>query len=271
MMPAAGCAVVQRRVRGSRGVEVPRNVNVDAYLERMQWAGDRAPTQATLCALHRAHMRAVPFENLDIHRGREIVLADELLFAKIVERRRGGFCYELNGLVGGLLRALGFEVAYVSARVASGDDFTPEFDHLALLVGNEPTWLADVGFDDSFSEPLEISTDAPQLRDGEPYRVLRRGATYTVERGGEGLWSGVYRFTAVARRLEDFAPRCHYHQTSPESHFTTGRVCSIATPTGRATLRERRLIETSDGVRTERELAAGEVDGVLRERFGVVL
>ena len=85
--------------------------------------------------MHRAHLLAVPFENLDIHLGRPISLDQDALFGKIVTRRRGGFCYELNGLFALLLRELGFEVTLLSAGVARADGgFGPEFDHLTLLV-----------------------------------------------------------------------------------------------------------------------------------------
>src|SRR4051794_33731222 len=91
-------------------------LNVDAYLEGIRYAGPRAPSAETLRALHRAHLYAVPFENLDIGRGRRLSLALPDLFDKIVTRRRGGFCYELNGLFGWLLESLGYRVTHLSAR-----------------------------------------------------------------------------------------------------------------------------------------------------------
>src|SRR5689334_21580804 len=110
-------------------------MDVQAYLHRIGYHGGLEPTAANLRDLHRAHRVAVPFENLDIHVGRPIVLDQDALFDKIVTRRRGGFCYELNGLFAVLLRALGFDVALLSAGVARADGgFGPEFDHLTLLV-----------------------------------------------------------------------------------------------------------------------------------------
>src|SRR5437763_9773497 len=125
------------------------DMNVTAYLERINYHGPTAPTAETLGELHRAHMLAVPFENLDIHLGREIVLDDERLYAKIVERRRGGFCYELNGAFAALLRSLGFSVKKLAAGVARADGtFGPLFDHMALVVELEERWPASVGFGD---------------------------------------------------------------------------------------------------------------------------
>jgi len=129
-------------------------VDVAAYLHRIHYRGPLAPTAETLRALHLAHHLAVPFENLDIHLGQPIILDEARFYDKIVRRRRGGFCYELNGLFAALLRELGFDVTTLSARVIDTQPgmIGPEFDHLVLLVQLEERWLADVGFGDSFRE-----------------------------------------------------------------------------------------------------------------------
>ena len=138
-----------------------------AYLDRINDAGPLDPSAATLRRLHVAHLLSVPFENLSIHWREPIVLEDGALFEKVVRRRRGGFCYELNGLFAALLRALGFHVTMLSAGVASGEGkFGPEFDHMALLVTLPERWLVDVGFGDSFREPLLLDerVDAGRAR-----------------------------------------------------------------------------------------------------------
>src|SRR5436853_6959712 len=110
-------------------------MNVAAYLQRINYNGPMKPTAETLRHLHRAHLLTVPFENLDIHLGREIVLDAERIVAKVVEQRRGGFCYELNGAFAGFLVALGFDVKMLAAGVGRADgSFGPLFDHMALLV-----------------------------------------------------------------------------------------------------------------------------------------
>src|SRR5688500_12747402 len=130
-------------------------MDIDAYLERINYRGPLEPTAETLRGLQVAHLLAVPFENLSIHAGEPIVLDDEALFDKVVARRRGGFCYELNGLFAALLRALGFEVEMLAAAVArSTGEFGRDFDHMTLLVNLKQRWIADVGFGDSFIEPL---------------------------------------------------------------------------------------------------------------------
>src|SRR5262245_13466408 len=223
-------------------------MNIQAYLDRIDYHGPIEPTAETLRALHVAHMLAVPFENLNIGRGWPIVLDQDALFEKIVVRRRGGFCYELNGLFAALLRALDFEVTLLSAGVArAAGGFGPEFDHLTLLVrgigdrgwgmglaGSPIPWLADVGFGDSFREPLRFEEHSEQRQGERVYRLARDGEYLVLQqREGDGAWEPQYRFTLQPRRHEEYAEMCRYHQTSPESSFTRRRVCTRATPEGR--------------------------------------
>ena len=151
-------------------------LNVSAYLDRIAYTGPISPTLDVLRNLHRHHMLSVPFENLDIAQSRKIVCEENAFIQKIVERRRGGFCYELNGAFASLLRAIGFKVTLLSARVPRDDGGqSPEFDHLALRVDLEEPWLADVGFGDSFPEPLQLQPGAEQEQDGWIYRVVDCG------------------------------------------------------------------------------------------------
>lgn len=218
-------------------------------------------------------MTAVPFENLSIHAGEPVVLEDGALFEKIVGRGRGGFCYEDNGLFAALLRALGFEVSMLSAEVANTEGgFSQPFDHMTLLVTLEERWLADVGFGDSFVEPLRMDARGEQVQGRHAYRITTDGDFFVMERREEGEWKTQYRFTLRPHVYADFAERCRYQQTSPESHFTRERICSRVTPDGgRVTLSGMRFIETgARGERRERVLAdEDEYAAALREHFGV--
>jgi N-hydroxyarylamine O-acetyltransferase len=250
-------------------------VDLKAYLDRINYHGPLAPTDETLRKLQAAHLLTVPFENLSIHAKQPIVLDDHALFEKIVRRRRGGFCYEANGLFAALLRALGFNVTMLSAGVAKQDGgFGPDFDHMALMVSLNEQWLVDVGFGDSFREPLLINQRAEQ-RQGEPYRLDSDGSRLILmqnEGGPDDEWKAQYRFTLQSYEYSDFEGMCRYHQTSPLSTFTQGRICSLATPDGRVTLSEMRLIATVNGQRQERVLAnEEEYTAALRDRFGVVV
>jgi N-hydroxyarylamine O-acetyltransferase len=247
-------------------------LNVAAYKERIGYTGPAVPTRQTLCAIHRAHMFTVPFENLDIHQGRRIVCDEEHFLHKIVNERRGGFCYELNGAFAALLRALGFRVTLLSARVVRDDGSDgPEFDHMALRVDIGEPWLADVGFGDAFVEPLRLEPGLEQKQFGRVYRLTLAEEMFRYEVRTDGQWKKEYAFTLEPRQLSEFAPMCHYHQTSPESPFTRKRVCSRATPEGRITLSNGKLIETRNAVRQERVVGGKEWNSFLRELFGLVL
>lgn len=255
-----------------------KTLDVQFYLDRLDDHETPEPTAETLRRLHLAHLLTVPFENLSIHMGEPIVLETKALFDKIVRRRRGGFCYELNGLFAALLRTLGFRVDMLSAGVANSEGrFGPEFDHMTLLVHLQQRWLADVGFGDSFRQPLLLDESGAQIEGEKAYRLTRAGDYFTLMRR-DGLnstdpWQAQYRFTLQPHTLSDYIERCYYHQTSPESTFTQKRVCSKATPTGRVTLSDRRFIMTSeDGTRNERELQdEKEVTCILRDYFGINL
>src|SRR5918997_411726 len=247
-------------------------MDVEAYLERIGYRGPLAPTAETLRRLHVAHLLTVPFENLSIHAGETVVLEDESLFDKVVRRGRGGFCYELNGLFAALLRELGFRVEMLSAAVARREGgFGPEFDHMALLVTLEERWLADVGFGDSFVEPLLLDERAGQTQGARAFRIDEDGGRLVLlRRDAGGEWEPQYRFGLEPHAYADYAQMCRFHQTSPESHFTRGRVCSRLTPEGRVTLSGSRLITTTGGERVERELADdAERDAALLEHFRI--
>ena len=247
-------------------------IEIEAYLRRIGYVGETEPSESTLRSLHCAHMFAVPFENLDIGLGRQIICDESRFLDKIVTERRGGFCYEMNGAFAALLRALGFKVSLLSARVTDdGGRDGPEFDHLALRVELDQDWLADVGFGDSFVEPLLLEPDLEQEQFGRRYRLTSAGSRLCLEANADGVWKKQYLFTLKARQLSEFAAMCHYHQTSPDSPFTRKRVCSLAIPEGRITVTGDKLIETRNGVREERALREDERIVILRERFGVNL
>jgi N-hydroxyarylamine O-acetyltransferase len=249
-------------------------LNVPAYLDRIAYTGSLTRTADVLRNLHRAHLFSVPFENLDIALGRKIVCDEDAFIRKIVERRRGGFCYELNGAFAGLLRAIGFQVTLLSARVPhEGGGDSPEFDHLTLRIDLDEAWLADVGFGDSFLEPLGLRSGGEQSHDGRAYRVVDCGDSMRMERAErEGVWKRQYAFTLAPRSLNDFAAMCHYHQTSAESPFTRKSVCSRATADGRITVADGKLILTRNGIRDERLLASDEEwRAALKEYFEIAL
>lgn len=171
-------------------------------------------------------------------------------------QRRGGFCYELNGLFAVLLRQLGFEVALLSARVTTADGgFGPEYDHLALLVQLEERWLVDVGFGDSFHRPLRLDERGDQSDGRRHYRIAFDGAVYTLyQRDGLAAWEAQYIFSDRPRQFAEFEGMCYYHQSSPDSPFPNKRLCTRATGDGRITVSNQRLIISQNGTRREEAL-----------------
>jgi N-hydroxyarylamine O-acetyltransferase len=240
------------------------------YLERIGYRGSREPSTETLRQLHRAHLLAVPFESLDIHLGQPIVLSLPAFYEKIVERRRGGFCYELNGLFGWLLGRLGFAVTLLSARVFTAAQPGPEFDHLVLLIETGERLLADVGFGDSFLEPLRLDTEEVSVQHGSSYRLTGSGQERVLQRRQGSDWEPRYVFSLTPRHLAEFSAMCQYHQTSPDSIFRRMSICSLATTGGRITLSNDRLITTTGGVREERVVAGDdEFRALLQDQFGM--
>ena len=247
-------------------------MDLDAYLTRIGYGGSREPTVETLRQLHRDHLLAVPFENLDVHLGHPIGLSIASFYDKIVRGRRGGFCYELNGLFAWLLEQLGFAVVMLSARVYDGSHPGSEFDHLVLLVDAGERMIADVGFGDSFLEPLRLDTAAEVEQHGSAYRLTKSRLDRVLERRRDSYWEPQYIFSLSPRRLTEFGAMCERQQTSPESHFTRKTVCSLATLDGRITLSNSRLITTTGGRRVERDIeSVDEYRSVLATHFGIDL
>jgi N-hydroxyarylamine O-acetyltransferase len=254
-------------------------LDVGAYLVRIGYEGSTVPSATVLRDLHRAHLFAVPFENLDIHLGRPIVLDGSAIVRKVVAEGRGGFCYELNGAFAALLEAMGFGVARLSAGVMGEGGFGPPFDHLLLevTVEDDPRpWIVDVGFGEGFLEPLPLEIDEEQEQDTGTYRIGAhddRGDLVLWRRSGaDARFEPQYRFARTPHELGEYAEMCRFHQTSPDSHFTRQRVCSLATPEGRITLSEHAVIVTRHGRRAVRKVRGdAEYRSALREHFGIAL
>ena len=247
-------------------------MDVTAYLDRIAATRPRGVGAAALRDLHRAHQQAVPFENLSIHLGEQISLADDDLIGKIVDRRRGGFCYELNGAFALLLEALGYRVVRAAARVYGDGHLGPPFDHLVLLVsapdGGGP-WLADVGFGSHSTYPLLFASRDEQT-DPDGRFTLVDPAEGDVDVFKDG--SPEYRIERRERSLADFGPTCWWQQSSPDSHFTHRTICSRIDHGGRISISGRTLIRTTGAGRSETPLPTDdEVLSAYRDHFGIVL
>lgn len=237
-------------------------MDVTRYLQRIKYKGDISPTIDVLNALQRNHLLQVPFENLDIHYGRPIVLNTGKFFEKVVIEKRGGFCYELNGLFFELLQSTGYQVKMVSARVFDRTEqiFSPEYDHLAIIASiGSADYLADVGFGEFAFQPLKIEPGEIQKDDRGHFKIeqLEDGYLRVSKLSGD-LWISEYIFLPIERTLNEFEEMCVYNQTSPLSHFTQNKVCSIATNNGRITLTNEKLKITEGDSFTEEKINSEE-------------
>lgn len=194
---------------------------VAAYLDRIGFEGEPSVDLDTLAALQRAHMTAVPFENLHVFHRRGVATSTEWSVPKVVDEGRGGWCFELNGAFSALLYSVGFQVTRLAASVLL-DDGEPlaEPDHLTLRVDLDQPYLVDVGFGDSFIRPLELDSDAAQDGLDAAYRLRRNSDLRVLEQRGDDGWAPQYQFDLRPHVLDDFTPRSDYLQTTPSRHWT---------------------------------------------------
>jgi N-hydroxyarylamine O-acetyltransferase len=245
-------------------------MDVDAYLDRLGVGRPAAADLATLRHLQERHLAAVPFENLSVHLGEPIELTVEKLFDKVVTRRRGGFCYELNGLFVALLRELGYAASLRAAQVFRPDGtLGPPLDHAAIVVELDEPWLVDVGFGRFSPYPLRLAgVDAQPDPEGEFLVLDAPHGDVDIALDGKPQ----YRLERRARSLADFAPMAWWQSTCPQSQFTRKLTCSRRTSQGRVTLAGDKLIETVDGVRHEVPLTSDDaIRTAYRVYFGIAL
>ncbi|XP_048832448.1 arylamine N-acetyltransferase, pineal gland isozyme NAT-3-like [Brienomyrus brachyistius] len=265
-------------------------MDTEKYLLRIGFDGPATPTLETLNRIHRRHLLSVPFENLTIHSGGWVDLELQCLYDKIVNQRRGGFCYENNGLFSWLLSQLGFKITVLSAQVKNRITrvYGPPFDHLIVMVMLEgQRWLCDVGFGAGFEIPISLETEDSQKQEHGVFRVRCEGETMFLEtveedqtegKSKEEGWTGLYKFTLQPREREDFLAMCLYHQTSPSSIFYCKSLCSLLLPNGRVTYMGHKLTVTSFPSevggpisKTTLKISDKEIPELLRETFGMVL
>jgi len=249
-------------------------MNTENYLRRIGIEDTAlAADLDNLKFLQRQHLLNVPFENLDIHWKRPIVLETGAFYKKIIGERRGGFCYELNGLFYRLLGEIGYQGKMISAQVSRGnDDFSPEHSHLAILtrIGDEE-YLVDVGFGDFTAEPLRFHLDLEQQDANGTFLIRKFDENYfeIVKKDGEN-WQSEYIFKNLERNLDEFTEMCHFQQTSPESHFTRKKICSLMTNEGRKTLTAAKFIETKNKQKNEFNVdSEAEFNEILEREFHI--
>ena len=249
-------------------------MDIKDYLNRIGIEKIEEPSLEFLAELQNQHFLYIPFEDLDIPDGNRIELDINKIYNKIIPTKRGGFCYELNGLFNWLLTSLGFRVDMLSARVFDfqRNDFGPEYDHMTLLVHLDKDYLVDVGFGDSFRRPIEMPDGEVEDISG-CYRISRKADNlFELLKKGDNDFVKQYCFTTAPKQLEDYKDMCSFQQDSPTSHFRTRMLCTIATETGRITLSNNSLTITENGMKTKTEFTeVSEFYFLLKKHFGIVL
>ncbi len=247
-------------------------VDIERYLDRIDVAASTVdqPDATTLERLMRAHLTAVPFENLDVVAGIAVRTDLAWSFDKIVERRRGGWCFEVNGAFGALLEALGYRVRLLGAAVLLSGPSTV-IDHVALEVMVDEPLLVDVGFGDSFITPLRLNVADPQDGGNDDYQFIASPQGTTLARIEDDVPAAQYRFKRVAHELADFEPASQALQADDEGHFRTKAFATRLIDGGpdRITVLRNRLVTITDGERTETPVSAEERLTHLRETMGI--
>ena len=231
------------------------SLDIDAYLKRIKCNREYKPSLNFLRQIHRNHQFNIPFENLDIHIGNQIILDVNKVFDKIVNQRRGGFCYELNGLFYHLLIGLGFQAKIISASVYSDNGLLgPAFDHLLIMVYlDDKQWLVDVGFGNSFLSPLEFVPGKVQMGYNRYFRIddLPDGSFVLQSSNDSFSYKKEYVFSKKQHQFVEFIAMCQYHQTSPKSIFTQNKLITQPTKDGRLTLTDSKFIIMKMGKKEE--------------------
>lgn len=249
------------------------SLDLGAYLARIGYGGPVAPTLEALFDLHRAHVVAIPFENLDIQMGLPIRLDLEGLQAKVVTRRRGGYCFEQNTLFHAVLEAFGFRPHRREARVRAGvTAAVPRTHGVNTLTCEGVEWLVDVGFGGEGSLHPLPGDGSEQLQFGHRYRLVAEGPRQVVQRLRPEGWTDLYAVEPGEVLPVDWVMGSHYTSTYPESRFVTTLTAQRPTPEARHTLRNTTYTCLRAGVETVRELRThGELMALLREVFDLDL
>jgi len=247
-------------------------VEVLSYLNRFYGTQNKKIALSNLAELQRLHLQHIPFENLDVIRKVPIYLNLQRIYDKIVCRKRGGYCYELNGLFCWLLTELGYDAYLVAATVLRPTGKWAKADtHAAIIVLLDQPYLIDVGFGDSTSLPIPLNGEK-RTDISDTYRVIQQlDHSFCLERISDTDIRTLYRFDLAPKELVDFHEGCVFNQVAKDSSFTHSDIVTLATLTGRITLSDRTVIITKNNIKTKTILSIEEKVQLLEDTFGIHL
>ena len=248
--------------------------DLGAYLRRIKYTGEIAPTVETLKAIHKAQFYTIPFENFDIQLGRGINLAPEAIFEKLVRKKRGGYCFELNGLFLMALKTLGFEVRALLSRVHITGTPTGRGHQIELVNIRGRQWIADVGFGGETPRiPIPLELNQPTVHDGQQIRLVETEPFGTMlQTLKNNKWMDLYSFDMGHVCQADIEYGNYFTSTHPSSFFTFNRVAALPVEKGVITVLNYTLRKTIDGKEKVQVLAEGQayIDA-LKIHFGIEL
>jgi N-hydroxyarylamine O-acetyltransferase len=249
--------------------------NLDSYFERINYKGSTEAGEDTLRDIHIAHTLNVPFENLDVFYRRPILLDGAPLYKKMVKERRGGYCFEMNGLFSLVLEEMGFKVTNLLARVTiDGIHYTTKTHQAILVETGGRKWVADVGFgNDGIIAPLILEENTEQKQFAHTYRLITHSTLgYVLQKKREDLYDPLFAFTLEECSPEDFLMSNHFTSTFPDSFFLTMRMCTMPTKDGRITLTDEHFKVVKNNVVSDTPIAnEDEFEAALKEHFGLDL
>ena len=246
------------------------NFDLPSYLARIGFDGEPSPDFETLKRLMRCQFFSVPFENLDVQAGKIPSLAPEAIYAKIVERRRGGYCYEVNGIFAMALEALGISYRFVAARPMTYAVRRPK-THVAIIASIDgEEWLCDLGFGGyGIREPIDLRwLDRELTQDYDTFMLtMASGRNYLLQSFIDGEWKKLYEFNLCPQEWVDFEPANWLNATHPESIFVQGRIVVLQHPTGKSILSGERFRYVSEGRVEEKIVSKDDILELLRRNF----
>lgn len=249
-------------------------MDINQYFNRIKYNGDKKVSLENLTNLHKCHLFCVPFEDLDIHNNTPIRLNIESIFKKVIIKKRGGYCYELNYLFHELLTSLGFNVKMVSSQIYNKKyGLGPEFDHLCLIVEIDEEWLIDVGYGDLFIEPIKLKEGFIKKDMFKHYKINKENHSFLLSESLDGVnFNKVYLINTKSRSIEEFHEECKLTQHSKDSHFVKNRICTLPTNNGRLTLFNDTFKIRINESKTEQQIHSNEeFEKILKENFNIVL